>query len=128
MDYNSLFAVFAPQLAPVIVNAAGIGLTSLIAWGSVQWARATGIKIQQQRRDQLHNGAMTVIQSLLLPLLSSGHVPTGADLQNLIKQAPDLIRSLNPQSSAPVTNEQLIKIAASKATEVIADYLAKKTS
>ncbi len=125
MDYDTLFTIIAPHVAEPLFLGLSAVFGTVITWGATQFARTTGIKIQQQRRDQLHNGALTVVKKLLIPILNSNHVPTTSELNAILRSAPELIKHMNPQASAKVTNEQLATIATSKALEVITNYLKK---
>jgi hypothetical protein len=113
-------SALAPTLLAGVASILGIGLT----WAATKFSQTTGIKIEQQRRDQLHKGIMTAVQEVLLPLMTSGKIPTKSEVELAIRNVPSTVLRLNPDASAyfDAGLDKIGSIAKAKAAEVLATW------
>lgn len=113
-------AALAPTVFAGIATVLGVGLT----WATAKFSQTTGIKIEQQRRDQLHNGIMTAVQAVLMPLMTSGRIPSAAEVEMAIRNVPSTVLRTNPDAARyfGAGVDTLSQIAKAKAADLIATW------
>lgn len=121
---NALLPQAISALAPVLISGIATLLGAALAWAAAKFSQSTGIKIEQQRRDQLHKGIMTSVEAVLLPLMTSGHVPTAKEIEAALKGVPSTVLRLNPDAAKyfGAGVDKIGEIAKAKAADVIATW------
>jgi len=111
-------------LAPVLISGIATLLGAALTWAATKVSQSTGIKIEQQRRDQLHKGIMTSVEAVLLPLLTSGRVPTAKEIEAALRNVPSTVLTLNPDAAKALGAgvDKIGEIAKAKAADVIATW------
>ena len=106
----------------------GIVISGAVTWAAAQFHKRTGVKIELDRRTQLHNAATTAVKAVLSDLVAKGRLPSSQnELADIIRSVPTTIKKMNPDAvkALKATEEDLRKIAMAKATDLIATVAGK---